>query len=109
MYYKLVKNIEELRKHPIKGGDFKHKLMVKWVSEKMGIVGENKGAATYSTFEEDRSGYNANNEDCMIDTGVYQEMLVEYEEMIKEQQEKKMNRQLETYEATEVGGKVTNV
>ena len=109
MYYKLVKNIEEIQKDPIKGGDFEHKLMMKWVSEKMGIVGENKGAATYSsTFEEDRSRFKANNEDCMMDTDVYQEMLVEYEEMMKEQQEKEMNRQLETYKET-VGGKVTNV
>ena len=45
----------------------------------------------------------------MMDMGVYQEMLVEYEEMIKEEQEKEMNRQLETCVATEVGGKVTNV
>ena len=40
MYYKLVKNIEKLRKDPITGGDFEHKLVVKWVSKKQDLLAE---------------------------------------------------------------------
>ena len=109
MYYKLVKNIEELRKDPIKGGGFEKRLMVKWVSEKMGMVGGNMSAVTYSTFEEDNSGFKPNDEDLMMETGVYQEMLADYEEVLKEEQEKNMDRPFERYIATEVSGRVKNV
>ena len=109
MYYKLVKNIEELRKDPIKGGGFEKRLMVKWVSEKMGMVGGNMSAVTYSTFEEDNSGFKPNDEDLMMETGVYQEMLADYEEVLKEEEEKNMDRPFERYIATEVSGRVKNV
>ena len=67
-------------------------------------------AVTYSTFDKDRSRFKANDEDFMMETGVYQEMLAEYEEMVKEEQEKGMNRgPLETYIATEVSENVKSV
>ena len=45
----------------------------------------------------------------MTKTGAYEDMLGKYEAVMKEETERERNIQMETYVATEVGGKVTNV
>ena len=53
MFFKLVQKVKKLRTDPITGGDFEHRLMEKWLSEKTEAICENMNAATdTSTFEE---------------------------------------------------------
>ena len=45
----------------------------------------------------------------MTKTRAYQDILAEYEEVMKEEKERERIIQMETYVETEVGGKVKNV
>ena len=107
----LVKKVEKLREDPVTGGsDFEHKLMVKCLSEKTGAVGKNMNAVTYSTFEEDDKRLKGNDEDFMTNTIAYQDMLADYEAVMKEEKERERNVKMETScVEIEVGGKVTNM
>ena len=64
---------------------------------------------TYNTFEEDDKRFEANDEDFMTKTSVYQDMLAEYEAVMREEKERGRIIQIETYLETEVGGKIKNV
>ena len=108
-FFLLVEKIKTLREDPVTGSNFEHKLMVKWLSEKTGAVGENMNTVTYSIFEENDKRFKANDIDFLTNTGVYKDILAEYEAVMTEETERERNVKMETYVATEVGGKVTNI
>ena len=82
---------------------------MKWLSEETGAVGENMNTVTYSIFEENDKRFKANDIDFLTNTGVYKDILAEYEAVMTEETERERNVKMETYVATEVGGKVTNI
>ena len=108
LYYALVENIERLRKDPVTGSEFEHKLMVKWLIEKREANGENMKGITYSTFEEDKKGLDTNNTDYMTKTNAYRKLKAEYDdELMKEVKSKERIKQMDTY--IEVSENLKNV
>ena len=109
MYFALVEKIKTLRKDPVTGSDFEHRLMVKWLIEKKIADGENINGVTYSTFEEDDKRFKASDEYFMTQKQVcIQIMLAEYEAVMKEEKERERIIQMETYVETEVSGNINN-
>ena len=108
LYYALVENIERLRKDPVTGSEFEHKLMVKYLIEKREANGENMKGITYSTFEEDKKGLDTNNTDYMTKTNAYRKLKAEYDdELMKEVKSKERIKQMDTY--IEVSENLKNV
>ena len=109
LYYALVENIERLRKDPVTGSDFEHKLMVKWMIEKREASGENMNGITYSTFEDDEKGLDANKEDYMTQTNAYRKMRAEYDAVMKEVKNRERIKHMDTYLETRVSENLKNV
>ena len=109
MYYALVENIESLRKDPVTGSEFEHKLMVKWMIEKREASGENMNGITYSTFEDDEKGLDANKEDFMTQTNAYRKMRAEYDAVMKEVKNRERIKHMDTYLETSVSDNLKNV
>ena len=64
-------------------------------------------AVTYSTFEDEDRRFKLNDEDIMTNTSAHQDMLAEYEAMVKEERE--INKQIEPCIAPGLDGKLTDV
>ena len=98
LYYALVENIERLRKDPVTGSEFEHKLMIKWLIEKREANGENMKGITYSTFEEDKNGLDTNDTDYMTKTNAYRKLKAEYDDaLMKEDKSRERIKQMDTY------------